>query len=70
MVSYEKIEKKNYSFSAGQYFEIKFEYVDISVEEFNNRINALLSDIEAKIKENHQLEKEIKKQVEGVIYEK
>ena len=35
VVSYEDIAKKNYSLSAGQYFEIKIEYVDISKEDFN-----------------------------------
>lgn len=34
MTTYSKMEEKNYSFSAGQYFEIKIEYVDISEDEF------------------------------------
>ena len=29
VVSYEQIAEKNYSFSAGQYFEVKIEYTDI-----------------------------------------
>ena len=37
-VFYEQIAEKNYSFSAGQYFEVKIEYVEISEEEFNNRM--------------------------------
>ncbi len=32
-VSYEEIKDKNYSLSAGQYFDIKIDYVDISPEE-------------------------------------
>ena len=35
VVSYQEIEKKNYSLSAGQYFEVKIEYVDITEENFN-----------------------------------
>ena len=34
VVSYDDIKAKNYSFSAGQYFEVKIEYVDITQEEF------------------------------------
>ena len=35
---YKDIKEKNYSLSAGQYFDIKVEYVDITQEEFNKRI--------------------------------
>ncbi|MTI20904.1 SAM-dependent DNA methyltransferase, partial [Fulvivirga sp. RKSG066] len=34
VVSYDEIEAKNYSLSAGQYFEVKIEYVDITEDEF------------------------------------
>lgn len=34
VVKYDDIKNKNYSFSAGQYFEVKFEYVDITHAEF------------------------------------
>ena len=50
-VSYDEIEVKNYSLSAGQYFNVKVEYVDISAEEFSekmkeyqNRLNSLFQD--------------------------
>ena len=35
VVSYEDIKSKNYSLSAGQYFEVKIEYIDITTEEFD-----------------------------------
>jgi type I restriction enzyme M protein len=38
VVSYEDIEAKNHSFSAGQYFEVKIEYVDITPEEFEAKM--------------------------------
>jgi len=38
LVSYDKIESNNYSFSPGQYFEIKIEYIDITKDEFNSKI--------------------------------
>ena len=34
-VSYDQIEAKNYSLSAGQYFDVKIEYVDITPEQFD-----------------------------------
>lgn len=37
-VTYDEIKEKNYSLSAGQYFDIKIDYVDITEEEFNRRI--------------------------------
>ena len=30
LVTYDQIKEKNYSFSAGQYFDVKIEYVDIT----------------------------------------
>ncbi|MDY3209433.1 MAG: N-6 DNA methylase, partial [Candidatus Enterosoma sp.] len=38
LVSSEDIVKKNYSFSAGQYFEVKIEYVPLTEKEFNQKI--------------------------------
>jgi type I restriction enzyme M protein len=38
VVSYIDIKNRNYSFSAGQYFEVKIEYTDISKEEFEEKM--------------------------------
>jgi type I restriction enzyme M protein len=38
-VSYEDIEQNKLSFSAGQYFEVKIEYVELTQEEFNQKMN-------------------------------
>lgn len=40
VVSYDEIKGKNYSFAAGQYFEIKVPHVDITEGEFMDRINS------------------------------
>lgn len=37
VLSYEQIAEKNYSLSAGQYFDVKIEYTDITPEEFHNK---------------------------------
>ena len=34
----EEVKQKNYSLSAGQYFEVKVQHIDITEDEFKNRI--------------------------------
>lgn len=62
-VSYDEIKEKGYVLSAGQYFDIKIEYVDISEEEFNVQMKADTEELETMFKESHRLEKEIQKQL-------
>lgn len=69
VVSYNEIENKNYSFSAGQYFEIKIEYIDISHDEFEQKMNAFKSNLASMFKESKKLEEEIMKNFEGLEYE-
>lgn len=66
MTTYSKMEEKNYSFSAGQYFDIKIEYVDISEAEFLERMNAYRSALDKKFSESHRLESEIMNQIGGM----
>ncbi len=58
-VSYNDIKEKHYSLSAGQYFDVKIEYSDISAEDFNNKINTLNSDLEKLFNTSRELESEI-----------
>jgi type I restriction enzyme M protein len=37
-VTFDQIKEKNYSFSAGQYFEVRIEYMDLSIKEFSEII--------------------------------
>ena len=69
MVSYEEIINKNYSLSAGQYFDVKIEYVDITPEEFAAKMQGYTQNLEELFKESHTLEEEIKKQLAGLKYE-
>lgn len=62
-VTYDDIAKKNYSFSAGQFFEIVIEYIDISQKEFEARMMNYKNSLDAKFSESHKLEKEIMKQI-------
>ena len=65
-VSYDDIAKKNYSFSAGQFFEVVIEYIDISQEEFEKRMMFFKNSLDAKFSESHRLEKEIIEQIGGL----
>lgn len=68
-VSYEDIKEKNYSLSAGQYFDIKFDYVDIIAEEFEAKMTAFQSKLSDLFQQSHALEQEIKEQMKGLKYE-
>lgn len=69
VVSYDDIKAKNYSFSAGQYFEVKIEYTDITHEEFETRMDGFKANLNKLFAESSNLEAEIKKQLEGLGYE-
>lgn len=68
-VSYEEIQNKNYSLSAGQYFEVKIEYVELSQEEFNQRMLAYTTRLEKYFEEGKSLEEEIKQRLGELKYE-
>jgi type I restriction enzyme M protein len=61
VVSYDEIKKKNYSLSAGQYFEVKIEYIDITEDEFNSKMGEFKKDLEELFKSSRELEEEILK---------
>ena len=65
-VTAEQIKEKNYSFSAGQYFDIKIEYVDITAEEFEKRIADYTQTLTEQFAESHKLEKEIMQQLQSL----
>ncbi|WP_395625725.1 class I SAM-dependent DNA methyltransferase [Daejeonella sp.] len=69
VVSYDQIKEKNYSFSAGQYFEVKIDYTDISPEEFEAKMNAFKANLDSLFAESETLEKEIQQQLNGLKYE-
>lgn len=65
-VSYEQIKEKNYSFSAGQYFDVKIEYADLTPEQFAAKMDGYKKNLNALFEESKKLEKEIKKQLGGI----
>lgn len=69
VVSYDQIKEKNYSFSAGQYFEVTIKYTDISPAEFETKMNGFKSSLDSLFAESKTLEKEIQKQLNGLNYD-
>lgn len=69
VITADDIRKKNYSFSAGQYFEVKIEYVDITAKEFAKKMNGYQNNLQDYFTEGRKLEKEILKQLEGLRYD-
>ena len=69
MVSIDDIKEKNYSWSAGQYFEVKIEYVELTPEEFEAKMDEYKKTLNELFSEGKSLEEEIKKQLEGLKYE-
>lgn len=68
-VPYEDFEPKEYSFSAGQYFDIKIEYVDITEDEFNRRVSNYRALLKEQFEASHKQEEDILKQLESLKYE-
>ena len=66
VVSYDDIAAKNYSLSAGQYFEVKIEYVDITPEQFAEKMQGFTTNLDSLFAQSRNLETEIKQQLAGL----
>ncbi len=68
-VTYEEIKEKKYSLAAGQYFDVKIEYVELSQDEFTARMNQYEEQLRAYFAEGDRLQQEIMEQLKKVKYE-
>ena len=64
VVSHEEIKEKGYSLSAGHYFTIKIEHIDITEEEFKERMKKFSSELKKLFFESDRLGKEILQNLE------
>ena len=67
-ISYADIVAKNYSLSAGQYFDVKIEYLDITPAEFTAKMQGFSERLEGLFTQSHTLESEVKKQLARLGY--
>lgn len=68
--SYNDIKEKGYSLSAGQYFDVKIDYVDITEEEFNIRMASFKSTLTELFKKSKQLEDKISDSLKSLNFNK
>ena len=68
-VTYDNIENKNYSFFAGQYFDIKIEHAELTQEEFKGKMQYYANNLDKLFEESKSLEDKIKKNLERLKYE-
>lgn len=63
LVSYKEIENNNCNISAGQYFEVKIEYVELTQEQFQEKMKMFENNLATIFSEEHKLETSIKEQI-------
>lgn len=68
-VTYEEIIAKKYALAAGQYFDVKIEYVDMTPEEFNEKMAGYQAELVKLFDEGDKLQKEIIEQLKKVKYD-
>lgn len=68
-VSLKDIKDKNYSFSAGQYFSVKIEYVELTQEEFDEKMDKYQKEINKLFDKSEQLGRSLHKSLENINYE-
>lgn len=64
------ISAKNYSFSAGQYFEVKIEYVEISKEQFDVRLSDHKRRLAELFRDSTELDASLKSALDKISYAK
>ncbi len=68
-VTYDEIIAKKYSLAAGQYFDVKIEYVEITHEQFEQKMADYTANLDKLFAEGKALENEIKQRLEELKYE-
>ncbi|MFD3286995.1 HsdM family class I SAM-dependent methyltransferase [Lactobacillus johnsonii] len=68
-VSLKEIKDKNYSFSAGQYFPVKIEYIELTQDEFEEKMKEYQKNLSELFDEGNKLERNIHRTLEGINYE-
>ncbi len=69
VVRYEDIKNKKYSLNAGQFFDNRIDYEDITIEEFNEKIKLAKSRLDKFNRQSDKLSKEIDKNLSKLNYD-
>ncbi|EHY8552400.1 TPA: class I SAM-dependent DNA methyltransferase [Vibrio parahaemolyticus] len=68
-VSYDDIKAKNYSLSAGQHFEVKIEHVDITAEQFEEKMQGFKNNLSELFSKSSELEKMLQDALDKVSFD-
>ena len=68
-VTYDEIKEKGYSLSAGQYFEVKIEHIDITTEEFQSKMGDYEARLSEQFAKGRSLEESIMNDIGGLRYD-
>ena len=68
-VTYDEIKDKKYSLAAGQYFDVKIDYVELTQDEFNAKMAEYTANLQTFFAESNALQAEILEQLKKVKYE-
>jgi type I restriction enzyme M protein len=69
VVSYGGIESKNYSLSAGQYFDVKVEHIAITPAEFRQKLESHKANLRSLFADSNRIEGEITQAIESLFHE-
>lgn len=69
VVSYEDIKEKNYSFSAGQYFDIRIEYINLTPKEFKDKMSNFKKTFDEYLAQSKKIDRKIRTQLGRLKYE-
>lgn len=68
-VTYDEIKAKKYSLAAGQYFDVKIDYVELTQDEFDSKMQEYTESLQKFFSEGAELQAEIIEQLKKVKYE-
>jgi type I restriction enzyme M protein len=69
VLDYDQIKEKSYSLAAGQYFDAKIEYTELTQEEFKEKIKSFKTKLATLYAEGKSLETEVSRQLGEIYYE-
>lgn len=68
-VTYDEIKKKKYSLAAGQFFNVKIEYAEITNDEFNEKIDKHLITLESLFSKGEEIQIKVIEQIKKIKFQ-
>ena len=68
VVSHQEVKDNGYSLNAGQYFDVNIEYVDITNDKFNQRLNNYKSQLQIILNADAETNRELMSQLDKLIF--